>query len=47
MMFTNDPLTAGTIVQAVHLSQIRTAINAARSLANLEAASFTIPRLWG
>ena len=43
VFFSNDPLTAGTVVQGAHLSQIRTAVNAARSLANLPAATFTNP----
>ena len=43
VIFSNDPLTAGTVVQGAHLSQLRTAVNAARSLANLPAATFTNP----
>jgi hypothetical protein len=43
VMFANDPLTAGTVVQGVHLSQIRTAVNAARLLANLTTVNFTDP----
>ena len=43
VIFANDPLTAGTAVRGIHLSQLRTAINAARSLANLQAASFSDP----
>ena len=43
VMFTNDPLAAGTVVLGTHLSQIRTAVNAVRSLAGLQAASFTDP----
>jgi hypothetical protein len=39
--FTNDPLTAGTVVQAMHLSQLRTAVNAVRSLAGQPAAVVT------
>lgn len=39
--FTNHPLTAGVLVAAAHLSQLRTAVNSVRSLANLSAASFT------
>lgn len=36
--FTNNPLTFGTVVQAMHLSQLRTAVNAVRSLAGQPAA---------
>ncbi len=43
VIFSNDPLTAGMVVLGGHLSQIRTAVNAVRSLANLLAASFTDP----
>jgi hypothetical protein len=41
VMFTDDPLTAGTVVQGIHLTQLRTAINAVRSLANLPTAGAT------
>jgi hypothetical protein len=36
--FTDNPLTVGTFVQAMHLSQLRTAVNAVRSLAGQPAA---------
>jgi hypothetical protein len=39
--FPAGPFTAGTVVQAAHLIQLRSAINAARSLAGLPAATFT------
>jgi hypothetical protein len=39
--FTNDPLTAGTAIQAVHITQLRTAIAAMRAAAGLEPASYT------
>lgn len=39
--FTNHPLSAGVAVKAAHLAQLRTAVNAVRSLANLGAAGFT------
>jgi hypothetical protein len=41
VVFTNEPLAAGVSVQAVHLSQMRIAVNAVRSLAALSAAGFT------
>ncbi len=41
LMFTDDPLTAGTIVKAVHLAELRTAVNAVRSLAGLNPGSYT------
>ena len=48
VIFTDDPIVAGTtIVTAVHLLQLRTAINAVRLLAGLPAATFTDPSLAG
>ena len=41
MLFDNDPLMPGTIVRAVHLAQLRTAVNAVRALAGLNAAGFS------
>jgi len=41
VIFTDSPLTAGTTVKAVHLAQLRTAVNAVRALASLSASSFT------
>lgn len=41
ILFTDDPLTPGTIVKAVHLGELRTAVNAVRALAGSGAASFT------
>jgi hypothetical protein len=41
VIFTDNPLTAGTLVKAVHLSQLRTAVNAVRLLAGLGSGSFT------
>jgi hypothetical protein len=41
VVFTNEPLAAGVSVQAVHLSQMRNAVNAVRLLAVLSAAGFT------
>jgi hypothetical protein len=45
---TDDPLSGcGTIVKAVHITQLRTAINTARASAGLAAFSFTDPSLAG
>jgi len=41
--FTDDPVTAGGIVKAVHLTQLRTAVNLVRAAAGLAAFSFTDP----
>ena len=41
VIFTNDPLTAGVIVKAIHLAELRAAVNAVRVLAGLSAATFT------
>ncbi len=42
VLFTNDPLVAGgTIIDDVHVTQLRTAVNAMRSAAGLGAATFT------
>ena len=41
VIFTDDPLVAGMIVKAVHLAELRTAVNAVRAQAGLGAASFT------
>jgi hypothetical protein len=44
--FTDDPLAAGTTpVKAVHLTELRTAVNALRSTAGLSPATFTDPSL--
>ncbi len=44
VIYTDDPLVAqSTVVKAVHLTQLRTAVNAVRHLAGLSAASFTDP----
>jgi len=46
VVFAEDPLIAGsTIVQAVHLTQLRTAVNAVRTLAALPAGSYTDPTI--
>ncbi len=41
LFFADDPLAAGYFVRALHLSELRTAINAVRSLANLTPITFT------
>lgn len=41
VVFTDRPLVAGVVVKAVHLSEIRAAVNAVRALAALSAATFT------
>lgn len=44
VLFTNDPLVANvTQIKAVHLIEMRTAVNAVRALASLGAASWTNP----
>jgi ELWxxDGT repeat protein len=46
VLFTDDPLVAGsTRVKAVHVTQLRTAVNALRAFAALSAATFTDPTL--
>ncbi len=47
LFMSNDPLIAGIPVKAMHLSQLRAAINAVRSLANLSQASVTDPATSG
>lgn len=41
VIFADDPLANGTLVKAIHLSQLRSAIIAVRNLAGLSATSFT------
>jgi len=42
VFFNDDPLSAGvTVVQAVHVNQLRTAVNAVRAAAGLSASSWT------
>jgi hypothetical protein len=41
VIFVDSPLTSGIFVKAVHLSQLRTAVNAVRLLAGLPTANFT------
>jgi hypothetical protein len=40
VVFTDDPLAAGTIIRSAHVTQLRTAVNAVRTLAGLPAATF-------
>jgi hypothetical protein len=44
-IFTDDPLNTGAPAKAVHVTQLRTAVNAMRAAANLGAQSFTDPGL--
>jgi hypothetical protein len=41
MTFTDHPLATGVVVKAAHLSELRTAVNHVRALANLSPAGFT------
>jgi hypothetical protein len=41
VIFTDSPLNAGTLVKAVHLAQLRTAVNAVRVLAGIGTVGFT------
>ncbi len=41
IIFTDDPLVVGTTVKAVHLSELRVAVNAVRVTAGLALATFT------
>ena len=45
VIFTDDPLNAGATVKAVHITQLRTAVNAVHVLAGLGAAAFTDPTI--
>jgi len=47
MTFTDDPLTAGTVIKAVHITQLRTAVNGIRALAHLTPTTFTDSSLAG
>ncbi|HYM62601.1 MAG TPA: hypothetical protein VEZ11_17085, partial [Thermoanaerobaculia bacterium] len=44
IVFSDSSLT-GVLIQAVHLTQLRTAVNAMRAAANLSPATFTDPTL--
>jgi hypothetical protein len=41
VIFTDTPLNAGTAVKSVHVTQLRTAVNAVRALAGLGSFIFT------
>ncbi|HKO56898.1 MAG TPA: hypothetical protein VJ276_13570 [Thermoanaerobaculia bacterium] len=41
VIFTDDPLNPGTLIKAVHLAQLRVAVNAVRAVAGLAPATFT------
>lgn len=41
VMFTDDPLSSGVTVKAVHLAELRTAVNAVRAQAGLAAGTYT------
>jgi Dual-action HEIGH metallo-peptidase len=46
VIFTDDPLVGGTtLVKSVHISELRTAVNAVRTLAGIGAGSYTDPTL--
>ncbi|HUR82057.1 MAG TPA: glycoside hydrolase family 44 protein, partial [Thermoanaerobaculia bacterium] len=46
-IFTDDPLSSGSPVKAVHVTQLRTAVNAMRAAAGLAPQSFADPSLAG
>jgi hypothetical protein len=41
VMFTDDPLSSGVLVKAIHLGELRTAVNAVRAQAGLGAGTYT------
>ncbi len=45
IIFTDDPLTAGTLIKAIHATQLRTAVNAMRTAGGLANMPFTDPGL--
>lgn len=46
IVFTDDPLVTGsTLIKAVHITQLRTAVNSLRACAGLPASTFTDPSL--
>jgi hypothetical protein len=45
VVFTDDPLTTATLIKAAHITQLRTAVNAVRTLASLGAGSYTDPTI--
>ncbi|MEO8036111.1 MAG: fibronectin type III domain-containing protein, partial [Acidobacteriota bacterium] len=44
-IFSDDPLNAGVVIKAAHVTQLRTAVNAMRAAGNLGAQAFTDPVL--
>ncbi|HEX3069491.1 MAG TPA: hypothetical protein VHX14_13050, partial [Thermoanaerobaculia bacterium] len=48
ILFTDDPMSAGsTIIKAVHITELRTAVNAVRAAAGLSPTTFTDASLSG
>jgi hypothetical protein len=47
IMFTDDPLTAATVMKSVHITELRTAVNAMRAAGGLGPMSFTDTPLVG
>lgn len=47
VLFTDDPLSVGTVVKAAHLSELRSAVGAVRATAGLAAATWTDAALAG
>jgi hypothetical protein len=45
ILFTDNPLNAGVVARAVHITQLRTGVNAMRAAAGLSAQAFTDPAL--
>jgi hypothetical protein len=45
LLFTDEPVSTCTIIRAVHITQLRTAVNAARAAVGLAAFTFTDPAL--
>ncbi|HEX8155038.1 MAG TPA: hypothetical protein VF698_18030 [Thermoanaerobaculia bacterium] len=45
VIFTDDPLSAGTITKGVHMTQLRTAVTAMRTLAALSVPTYTDPTI--
>jgi len=44
-VFTDDPLNAGTAIKAVHLTQLRTALDQARAALGLSPLPYTDPTI--
>lgn len=47
VIFTNDPLAGGMAIKAVHVTELRTAVNAVRTLASLGGGAYTDPTITG